>query len=109
MNWLPLNSIDQFKIAVSESDNTVFAVFKHSTRCSISSMVKNRLERSWNLNDFPIFYLDLLNHRDISNYIADTYGVQHESPQLLIFKNKQCTWHKSHTEINFEDFLKKVI
>ncbi len=109
MNWLHLVSIDQLKNALNESDNTTFAVFKHSTRCSISVMVKNRLERHWNLNDFPVYYLDLLNYREISNYIAETLDVHHESPQLLIVKNKQCTWHKSHTDIIYDDFLKEII
>lgn len=109
MNWLPLNSIDQFKSAVIESDSVTFAVFKHSTRCSISVMVKNRLERTWSLKDFPIYYLDLLNHRDISNYISESLNVEHESPQLLIIKNKDCIWHKSHTDITFESFLKEVV
>lgn len=34
---------------------TMFAVFKHSTRCSISAVVKNRIERDWNL-EIPIYY-----------------------------------------------------
>ena len=60
MNWEILKSEQQF-LDLLQSDIT-FAVFKHSTRCSISSMVKSRVERSWDL-DFPIYYLDLIQYR----------------------------------------------
>jgi bacillithiol system protein YtxJ len=50
----------------------------------------------------PAYYLDLLEHRDISNSIATRVNVQHESPQLLILRNGVCTSHSSHNAIQPE-------
>ncbi|MBL0911019.1 MAG: bacillithiol system redox-active protein YtxJ [Bacteroidia bacterium] len=77
-------------------------IFKHSTRCPISAMAKNRLERRWDFapGKVPFFFLDLLKHRDISDRIASLYGVQHESPQVLLIKNGKCIFHASHNAIS---------
>lgn len=100
MNWEILKSEQQF-LDLLQSDIT-FAVFKHSTRCSISSMVKSRVERSWDL-DIPIYYLDLIQYRSISNLIADKSGIEHESPQMIVFKNGKVIYIASHTGIDVSE------
>lgn len=77
-------------------------IFKHSTRCSISRIVWDRLQRTWDIDEarVPFYYLDLLKHRELSNRIATDLNVQHESPQALLIENGHCIWHASHTEIN---------
>jgi bacillithiol system protein YtxJ len=100
MNWEILKSEQQF-LDLLQSD-IIFAVFKHSTRCSISSMVKSRVERSWDL-DFPIYYLDLIQYRGVSNLIADKSGIEHESPQMIVFKNGKVLYSASHTGIDVSE------
>jgi bacillithiol system protein YtxJ len=107
LNWNSLTSKTQLEELVNRSANSTFAIFKHSTRCSISSMAKNRLERSWDqaINP-PLYLLDLLNHRNLSNQIAEQFDVQHESPQLLIIQKGKCINHQSHNEISMDILLK---
>jgi bacillithiol system protein YtxJ len=100
MEWLQLTSESQWDDLLKAEMPIV--VFKHSTRCSISSMVKNRLERSWQL-DIPVYYLDLIQYREVSNAIERDLGVQHESPQILLVKNGTCQYHASHTAIDAVD------
>jgi bacillithiol system protein YtxJ len=47
-----------------------------------------------------LLFLDLLNHRDISNAIAMQLGVHHESPQVVVIKNGQAVFHESHHSID---------
>lgn len=102
MNWKILDSEQQFLDLLEKE--TIFAVFKHSTRCSISTMAKNRVEREWNL-DFPIFYLDLLNYRAISNLIAKKSGIQHQSPQLIVFQKGLPIYDATHSGIAVNEIL----
>lgn len=100
MNWIPLTDIsqlDEIDKLSSESDSRV-AIFKHSTRCSISSMAKNRLEKA--SSAIPTYLLDLIRFRDISNEIARRYNVMHESPQLLVIQNAEVIDHSSHNMVN---------
>ncbi len=96
MKWENLTSEQQLSDLIQQENP--FAVFKHSTRCSISSMAKNRVEREWNL-DIPIYYLDLLNFRSVSNLIAQLSGVEHASPQLIVFQNGKSIYDASHNAI----------
>lgn len=104
MLWHKLTDISQLQeIQDLSKEQRISAVllFKHSTRCSISSMALNRLETKWNDNEqIPAYYLDLLNHRDISNEIASLYSVEHASPQVLLIKDGKCIYHNSHNGIN---------
>ncbi len=109
MLWHKLTDIDQLQeIQDLSKEQRISAVllFKHSTRCSISSMALNRLETKWNDNEqIPAYYLDLLNHRDISNEIANLYLVEHASPQVLLIKDGKCIYHNSHNGINALEIL----
>ncbi|QQR97364.1 MAG: bacillithiol system redox-active protein YtxJ [Sphingobacteriales bacterium] len=100
MNWEILTDKQQFDSLMQ--NETLFAVFKHSTRCSISSMAKNRIEKEWN-HQFPIYYLDLLQHRDVSNHIADVTNIEHQSPQLIVIKNGKPIYDASHNFIYVND------
>ena len=103
MNWIEIKSESDLEKIIKESfrDNTTVAIFKHSTRCSISSVAKNRLESSWDFNvELPIYYLDLIQYRNISNLIADKFNVQHESPQLLLIKDGVSIFNASHMSIS---------
>lgn len=101
MNWLELSDPTQIDQIIQHSFSKPILIFKHSTRCSISSMVKDRLERQWknHLDNFPIYYLDLIKFRNISNLLAEKFSVIHESPQLLIIENGECSFNWSHSEI----------
>lgn len=100
--WLPLTELQQLDQIISESFNRPQLLFKHSTRCGISRMVKKQFETdySWDSNEADLYYLDLLNYRAISNEIASRFNVHHESPQLIILKNGVVEAHASHGAIN---------
>ena len=49
MNWKKLESIADLEAALEASNNQAVALFKHSTRCPVSSMAKRLVESDWNL------------------------------------------------------------
>ena len=71
-------------------------------------MVKSRLERETAPEGIDFYYLDLLNHREVSNTIAEKYHVHHESPQILVIKNKECVYAESQTAITMSDILEQI-
>ncbi|MEN9447541.1 MAG: hypothetical protein RJA25_831 [Bacteroidota bacterium] len=105
MHWETLLTEQQFLELQQQSP--LFAIFKHSTRCSVSAMAKNRVERNWNLS-MPIYYLDLLQHRSISNLIATQTGIEHQSPQLIVFKNGKAIYNASHNAIDIEEIKEQL-
>jgi bacillithiol system protein YtxJ len=112
MLWHKLTDISELQDIIDLSKephiNGVI-LFKHSTRCSISSMALNRLESKWSDDDkIPVYYLDLLNYRDISNEIEKLFSVEHASPQVLLIKNGTCIYHNSHNGISVTALLDAV-
>jgi bacillithiol system protein YtxJ len=67
-------------------------------------MAKNRLERSWNpINkNIPVYYLDLISFRQLSNEVANRFDLVHESPQLLLIQKGELKVHASHSAISAE-------
>ncbi len=111
MNWIELTTAEQLEQIKEASKNAPVLIFKHSTACSTSNMVINRLERSWKeeeMKTMPTYYLDLLSYRQISNAIAEQFNVRHESPQVLIIRDGKMIYNGSHFEINYPS-LQQVI
>lgn len=108
MNWTDLNDVAQLETIKKDSHNQPQVIFKHSTRCSISSMVKNRLDRSEIPAGIQFHYLDLIAHRDVSNKIAEAFFVEHESPQVLLIRNGECVYDESHNGISMDEIAEQV-
>ncbi len=108
MNWIELNDEQQLQQINEASATQPVVIFKHSTRCSISSMAKSRLEREKAPEHTAFYYLDLIKYRNISNKIATDYSVHHESPQILVIKNGECVYEETHNGINMKDIAEQV-
>jgi bacillithiol system protein YtxJ len=109
MEWNKLTDINQLKIINEASFEGNVMVFKHSTRCSISSSALNRIERNWNNQQDDLrakpFYLDLIAYRNISNEIATKWNIEHQSPQVLIIKDGKCVFNESHMGIDYDEII----
>lgn len=109
MEWNKLTGINQLEEINKNSFDAPIMIFKHSTRCSISSSALNRVERNWNNEQDDVkvkpYYLDLIAHRDVSNEIAKKWNIEHQSPQVLVIKNGECIYTETHMGINYEEIL----
>ncbi|BAV04590.1 bacillithiol system protein YtxJ [Filimonas lacunae] len=108
MNWIQLTTTEQLDSIKEKSGQVPQVIFKHSTRCSISSMALGRLERATVPEHADFYYLDLIAHRDISNKIVEIFQVHHESPQVLVIKDGQCTYDESHMGITMDEIAAQV-
>ena len=105
MNWIPLTTDTQIEEIKVKSKDKPQLIFKHSTRCGISSMAKSRLEKPGAPLTIDFYYLDLINHRSLSSKLAESFRVMHESPQILLIKNGECVYEESHTGIRMDDII----
>ncbi|MEY4835132.1 MAG: hypothetical protein RI980_1247 [Bacteroidota bacterium] len=103
--FFTLDKMEQFDEMDEISATKSIVIFKHSTRCSISRMALKQFEAAFNYPEDKIvwYLLDLLNHRDLSNEIADRYKVTHQSPQILVIQNGKAVFNASHDSIAAED------
>lgn len=102
--WKTLSTVSQLDDISEKSKAKTQIIFKHSTRCGISKMVMNQFVEAYDVDlNVDLYYLDLLNHRDVSNEVGYKFQVLHESPQLLIINNETTVANASHGAINSLD------
>ena len=106
-----IESIEEFDQFLASSNEEPLLLFKHSTRCPISTTA---------LREYEAFldhqgeagrrhaYLDIIAFRDVSNAVAERSGVRHESPQALLFENGTARWNDSHGRITKESLLAAI-
>lgn len=105
MNWIQLTDEGQLNEIVSKSENKPQVIFKHSTRCSISAVALQRLQKAKQPDGIEFYFLDLLAHRPLSNKVAEFFKVHHESPQVLVIKDGKCVFNESHLGISMNDIV----
>ena len=97
--WIALTTEQQLNDIIENSNSKHQAIFKHSTRCGISSGVLRQFERQEDTGEVDFYYLDLLSFRSLSEEIASKFGVLHQSPQLIVIKDGAVVAHGSHYDI----------
>ncbi|MBT8284871.1 MAG: bacillithiol system redox-active protein YtxJ [Flavobacteriaceae bacterium] len=100
--WNILETESQLEELIANSEERLQIIFKNSTSCGISGMVKRSFEANYSLefSQAELYLIHVQYNRDLSSAIAQQFGVRHESPQLLIIKNGDVIGHASHGGIN---------
>jgi len=100
-NIIPMTEIEQYDQAKAQA---VAVIYKHSTRCNVSDdalvEVKGFLDRH---PDIPVYYVDVLENRSVSNHIANDLKIRHKSPQVIVMRNGSPVWDVSHFQITRDD------
>lgn len=111
MNWNKLIQASQIEEIKNLSEERPVLIFKHSTKCSISSMSLDRVRRNWKVGDdekVAVFFLDLIANRDISELVVSEFGVAHESPQVILIKNRTVVYDTSHYGISYAEIMSMI-
>ena len=108
MNWIKLEQESQLDEIREKSFERAQVIFKHSVRCSVSSLAKNRLDKAESPENMDFYFLDLIRYRAISDKVAELFKVDHESPQALAIRNGQCVYDESHLGISFQEIENAV-
>lgn len=101
--WNLIESEKDLEDAIKKSYDGKIAIFKHSTSCFISKTVLRNFEKEIEeaqQHGATLYFLDLLAHRNISNKIAEDFGIRHESPQLIVIQNGNEINNASHQDIS---------
>lgn len=109
MNWINLTEENQLQELIVQSNINPQAIFKHSTRCNVSSIALQRLKGSKEKAAVDMYYLDLLKYRSLSDKVTEVFKEHHQSPQVLLIKNGECVYTESHLGITMKDLVEQTI
>jgi bacillithiol system protein YtxJ len=111
--WEYLRDSETFNQLLSATNEKPLVIFKHSTRCPISSMALDRF------NDYvteiaelaTVVMIDVIENRPVSLHVADALNVMHQSPQVLVLHQEQAVYDNSHSGIQGKvllEFIQKL-
>ncbi|WP_179032861.1 bacillithiol system redox-active protein YtxJ [Paenibacillus kribbensis] len=97
-----ITTVQQLNTALEATSDKLLLLFKHSTRCPISSgayqEMESYLQAAPNENiEYGIIYV--VEDRPVSNEAAERLQIKHESPQAILIKDGEAVWHTSHSNI----------
>ncbi len=95
---------------IKRSYSTPCLIFKHSTKCFISDVALDRLERKWSLSDEQMapYFLDAIKNRTVSKSVCEVFEENHETPQILLIDQGECILEATDMDIHFEE-IKEMI
>lgn len=102
--WIPLNEPEQIEQVLERSKNKPQIIYKHSTRCAVSSIALFSLQGlSADTKEQADFnFLNVIDQRELSKFVSEKLQIRHESPQLLLIRDGEVEWHGSHYEVKAE-------
>ncbi len=78
----------------------VAVLYKHSPTCGLSSIAMEEVKVfCQDRSDVPVFLVDVLMQRSLSDEIESRFRIRHESPQAIIFRHGAPVWHGSHRQV----------
>ncbi|MFC3883258.1 bacillithiol system redox-active protein YtxJ [Bacillus songklensis] len=102
-----ISTIEQFEQLLQEHESFLF--LKHSITCPISKAGYDEFEKFTNEHaDIPAYFLHVQEARPLSNYIAEKFGIKHESPQTFMINKKEVKWHASHWNITSKAMAEQI-
>lgn len=88
-----------FRGALGISDEKPVMVFKHSTRCPVSARAYREFDvyaESATERGVECVVVRVVENRGLSEEIATTLNVTHQSPQAILILAGQALWSESH-------------
>lgn len=93
-----IDTVEEFNQMIKNNESILF--LKHSLTCPISQAGFEQYQQYIGSNNgVNAYYLAVQDSRPLSNYIAETYDIKHESPQALLFADNKVVWNASHYNI----------
>ena len=78
-------------------------LYKHSNRCPISAAAHKQMERFLERHpEAPFYIVEVNDSADVSGYIEQSTGIEHQSPQLILFRNGIPNWNTARFDISAE-------
>lgn len=105
INWQKIEQATDIKKIAMLSKQQPCLIYKHSSRCNLSNMALYSLEEDWKFSEKDVqpFFLDVIQYQKLAFQVAEEFSVHHESPQVLLIQNGECTYETSHLDINVEE------
>ncbi|MDZ7807262.1 MAG: bacillithiol system redox-active protein YtxJ [Gracilimonas sp.] len=109
-HWNTVSVRENITSLIERSREQPQLIYKHSTRCSVSFITKEDLDYHVEqiAKHADLHLINVVEQRDLSNYLSQTLNIRHESPQALLLRDGQVTWTGSHWNVKAKEILSRL-
>jgi bacillithiol system protein YtxJ len=100
--------IETTEAAESALGSASFLLFKHSHRCGVSARAFAQYEQFLAAHEIDTGWINVVDDREISLWVAEHSGIEHKSPQALLIRDGEVIWHASHFKITSESLATAI-
>ncbi|MCC6491018.1 MAG: bacillithiol system redox-active protein YtxJ [Candidatus Hydrogenedentes bacterium] len=107
-----LTSLNELDACLTDSEQRPVFIFKHSTACPISSEAYRQVAAyvaAAAPEDPPVYMVQVIEDRPVSNQIADALGVAHKSPQIILVSSRAAAWTASHYGVRADKMKENAV
>ncbi len=92
---------------LENSEKNPVIIFKYSDSCQSSEDLKQDFENIFSENKLKnqVYQVTVQIQKNLSQKIEEYFKIKHESPQIIVLKNKKVLRHVNHRAIRIEDLL----
>ncbi len=84
-------------------------LYKHSPACWIGMIAHRQIRRFVQRHpEIPVYIVDVLAQRRLSDTISKRLQVRHESPQVIVVAGGKMIWSASHGQVRAESLAEAV-
>ncbi|MFT5143795.1 MAG: bacillithiol system protein YtxJ [Rhodothermales bacterium] len=91
-----LESATGLEDVLAQSELAPVLLFKHSSSCGVSFFARREVQLLGDDSDPSVFEIVVQKSRDLSNHVADHFGIRHASPQAILVRDRKAVWNASH-------------
>ena len=109
---LPQDPAEAARALLEASREVTVVVFKKSPVCPTSHRAESQfhswLEDRSSETSIRVAEIDVIAERSLARGLVAELGIEHQSPQALVFKNGGLAWHGSHDALTVDRFRAEV-
>ena len=96
----PIQTVEQLESALARDR---ILLFKHSTRCGLSTRAKRQIHAFMEIFPAaPVYEVDVIADRSVSDQIEARFGIRHESPQAILVEGGDPLRNAAHHRVRAE-------
>ena len=109
---LPAGAAEAVRLLRETSMTVPVLVIKKSPICGVSAIASRELE-GWlrargEGEPLALAEIDVIAERSLARGLTEELGIEHRSPQALLFRRGELVWHGSHYDLSAGNFAAEV-
>ena len=96
--FVEIHDAESLNSFLERSSEAPVIIFKHSNSCGVSAQAYREMAKL----SGPVGMITVQKAREISTEIERRFGLEHETPQVLIVRGGDLVWNASHGQVRVD-------